>query len=42
VARSIGVTVLFDGAARTNLKLAGVTRIGPDGVTIQRYKPARA
>jgi dihydrofolate reductase len=33
---------LFDGAARTNLKLADVTRSGPDGVTIQRYKPARA
>jgi len=33
---------LFDGAARINLKLADVTRIGPDGVTIQRYKPAGA
>lgn len=31
---------LFDGAARTSLKLADVTRIGPDGVTIQRYTPA--
>ena len=33
---------LSDGAARVNLKLADVTRIGPDGVTIQRYKPAGA
>ncbi len=33
---------LFDGAARTNLKLADVTRISPDGVTIQRYTPAGA
>jgi len=33
---------LFDGAARTSLKLADVTRIGPDGVTIQRYTPAKA
>jgi dihydrofolate reductase len=33
---------LFDGAARINLKLADVTRIGPDGGTIQRYKPAGA
>src|SRR5271169_2928027 len=33
---------LFDGAARTPLKLADVTRIGPDGVTIQRYTPAKA
>jgi len=24
----------------TRLKLAEVTRIGPDGVTIQRYTPA--
>jgi dihydrofolate reductase len=31
---------LFDGVARTSLKLADVTRIGPDGVTIQRYTPA--
>jgi dihydrofolate reductase len=31
---------LFDGAARTRLKLADVTSIGPDGVTIQRYVPA--
>jgi len=31
---------LFDGAARTRLKLADVTSIGPDGVTIHRYKPA--
>ena len=31
---------LFDGAARTPLKLADVTSIGPDGVTIQRYTPA--
>jgi hypothetical protein len=28
---------LFDGAARTRLKLADVTGVGPDGVTIQRY-----
>ena len=28
---------LFDGAARTRLKLTDVTSIGPDGVTIQRY-----
>ena len=28
---------LFDGAARTRLKLADVTSVGPDGVTIQRY-----
>jgi dihydrofolate reductase len=33
---------LFDGAARTSLELADVTRIGPDGVTIQRYTPAKA
>ena len=33
---------LFDGAARTPLKLADVTSIGPDGVTIQRYTPAKA
>jgi dihydrofolate reductase len=33
---------LFDGAARTRLKLANVTSVGPDGVTIQRYTPARA
>lgn len=31
---------LFDGAARTPLTLADITRIGPDGVTIQRYTPA--
>jgi dihydrofolate reductase len=28
---------LFEGAARTRLKLTDVTSIGPDGVTIQRY-----
>ena len=28
---------LSDGAARTSLKLADVTRIGPYGVTIERY-----
>ena len=28
---------LFHGAARTRLKLADVTSVGPDGVTIQRY-----
>jgi dihydrofolate reductase len=33
---------LFDGAARTKLTLADVTRIGPDGVSIQRYTPAKA
>ena len=33
---------LFDGAARTRLQLADVTSIGPDGVTIQRYTPAKA
>jgi len=33
---------LFDGAARTRLKLTDVTSIGPDGVTIQRYAPSRA
>ena len=33
---------LFDGAARTSLELADITRIGPDGVTIQRYTPAKA
>jgi dihydrofolate reductase len=31
---------LFDGAARTSLELADITRIGPDGVTIQRYTRA--
>jgi dihydrofolate reductase len=31
---------LFDGAAKTTLKLADVTRIGPDGVTIQSYTRA--
>jgi len=31
---------LFDGTAMTRLKLADVTSIGPDGVTIQRYTPA--
>ncbi|MGH3198854.1 MAG: dihydrofolate reductase family protein [Streptosporangiaceae bacterium] len=31
---------LFDGAQMTRLKLADVTSIGPDGVTIQRYVPA--
>ncbi len=31
---------LFDGAARTRLKLADITSIGPDGVTVQRYTPA--
>jgi dihydrofolate reductase len=31
---------LFDGAARTTLKLAGITPIGTDGVTIQRYTRA--
>ncbi|MGH3419778.1 MAG: dihydrofolate reductase family protein [Streptosporangiaceae bacterium] len=31
---------LFDGAARTKLKLADVSSIGPDGVTIQRYTRA--
>ncbi|GEM_PF-4722758 len=31
---------LFDGAARTRLKLADVTSVGPDGVTIQRYTPS--
>ena len=31
---------LFDGVARTRLKLADVTSIGPDGVTIQRYTSA--
>jgi len=31
---------LFQGAARTRLKFADVTSIGPDGVTIQRYAPA--
>ena len=31
---------LFDGAARTRLKLADITSIGPDGVTVQRYMPA--
>jgi dihydrofolate reductase len=28
---------LFDGAKRTKLQLADITRIGADGVTIQRY-----
>jgi dihydrofolate reductase len=28
---------LFDGARRTRLQLADITRIGADGVTIQRY-----
>ena len=31
---------LFDGARRTKLQLADVTRIGADGVTIQRYTAA--
>ncbi len=31
---------LFDGAKRTNLQLADVTRIGADGVTIQRLVAA--
>ena len=31
---------LFDGAKRTRLHLTGVTNIGTDGVTIQRYTPA--
>jgi len=31
---------LFDGAKRTRLQLADVTRIGTDGVTIQRYTRA--
>jgi dihydrofolate reductase len=31
---------LFDGAKKTRLKLADVTGIGTDGVTIQRYTPA--
>jgi dihydrofolate reductase len=28
---------LFDGAKRIKLQLADITRIGADGVTIQRY-----
>ncbi len=31
---------LFDGAKRTRLQLADVTRISTEGVTIQRYTPA--
>ena len=31
---------LFDGAKRTKLQLADVTRIGADGVTIQRFTVA--
>ena len=31
---------LFDGAKMTRLKLADVTSVGPDGVTIQRYTTA--
>jgi dihydrofolate reductase len=31
---------LFDGTKMTRLKLADVTRVGTDGVTIQRYTPA--
>ncbi len=31
---------LFDGAKRTRLHLTGLTNIGTDGVTIQRYTPA--
>ena len=33
-------TRLFDGTAMTRLKLADVTSIGPDGMTVQRYTPA--
>ena len=32
---------LFDGAAMTRLALAGVTHLGPDGVTVQAYTTAR-
>lgn len=32
---------LFDGAAMTRLTLTDVTPVGPDGVIIQRYAPAR-
>jgi hypothetical protein len=31
---------LFDGAKRTQLRLTGITHVGPDGVTVQRYVPA--
>ena len=31
---------LFDGAAMTRLTLTGITRVGPDGVTVQRYTRA--
>ena len=31
---------LFDGAAMTRLALTDVTRVGPDGVTFQRYARA--
>ncbi len=31
---------LFDGAAMTRLTLAGLTHLGPDGVTVQRYTRA--
>jgi dihydrofolate reductase len=31
---------LFDGAAKTRLNLAGITNIGPAGVTVQRYTRA--
>lgn len=32
---------LFDGTAMTRLALAGVTHVGPDGVTVQTYTLAR-
>jgi dihydrofolate reductase len=32
---------LFDGTAMTRLALAGVTHLGPDGVTVQAYTTAR-
>jgi hypothetical protein len=41
-AQLLGRVTYFDGAARISLKLADITRIGPDGVTIQRYTPAVA
>jgi len=31
---------LFDGAAKTRLNLAGITNLGPAGVTVQRYTRA--
>jgi dihydrofolate reductase len=32
---------LFDGAALTRLELTGLTRVGPAGVTVQTFRPAR-